>query len=150
SPEMAVLEWLFSVPNEQLFSDGVVDTFGGLTNLRPRRLQVLLQACTSIRTKRAFLLLARFFKHGWYSRLDIPAIDLGQGKRQLVKGGVLDKEYQVTVPMRFANADWQSLQRTSATVDADPARSPVEVEEHNENVTCKACRSYRATTVCIE
>ena len=102
---MAVLEWLFSVTNEQLFSDGVVDTFGGLTNLRPRRLQVLLQACTSIRTKRVFLLLARFFKHGWYSRLDISVIDLGRGKRQLVKGGALDKEYQITVPVRFAHAD---------------------------------------------
>jgi len=68
-------------------------------------LQVLLQACTSIRTKRVFLLLARFFKHGWYSRLDISVIDLGRGKRQLVKGGVLDKEYQITVPVRFAHAD---------------------------------------------
>ena len=77
SPEMAVLEWLFSVTDEQLFSDGVVDTFGGLTNLRPRRLQVLLQACTSIRTKRVFLLLARFFKHGWDSRLDIPEVAAG-------------------------------------------------------------------------
>lgn len=105
SPEMAVLEWLFSVTDEQLFSDGVVDTFGGLTNLRPRRLQALLQACTSIRTKRAFLLLGRFFKHGWYTRLDIPAIELGRGKRQLIQGGVLDKEYQITVPARFANAD---------------------------------------------
>jgi len=105
SPEMAVLEWLFSVSDELLFSDGIVDTFSGLTSLRPRRLQVLLQACTSIRTKRAFLLLARYFKHGWYSRLDISAIELGRGKRQLVKGGVLDEEYQVTVPTRFANAD---------------------------------------------
>lgn len=105
SPEMAVLEWLFSVSDEQLFSDSIVDTFDGLTNLRPRRLQALLQACTSIRTKRVFLLLARYFKHGWYSRLDISAIELGRGKRQLVKGGVLDKEYQVTVPPRFANAN---------------------------------------------
>lgn len=102
---MAVLEWLFSVSDEQLFSDSIVDTFDGLTNLRPRRLQALLQACTSIRTKRVFLLLARYFKHGWYSRLDISAIELGRGKRQLVKGGVLDKEYQVTVPPRFANAN---------------------------------------------
>src|SRR5690554_5528849 len=86
-------------------SDGLVDTFGGLTNLRPRRLQGLLQACTSVRTKRAFLLLARYFRHGWFSRLDISAIDLGRGKRQLLKGGVLDREYQITVPPRFANAD---------------------------------------------
>lgn len=105
SPEMAVLEWLFSVSDELIFSDGIVDTFGGLTSLRPRRLQRLLQACRSIRTKRAFLLLARYFTHGWYARLDIPAIELGRGKRQLVKGGVLDKEYQITVPPRFANAD---------------------------------------------
>lgn len=104
SPEMAVLEWLYVTPDERLFDDDIVDTFGGLTNLRPRRLQSLLQACTSVRVKRIFLFLARHFKHGWYSRLDVSVLDLGTGKRQLIKGGILDKEYQITVPESFADA----------------------------------------------
>src|SRR5690606_3380468 len=66
-PEMAILEWLHVLPNELLFSDSVVDTFNGLVNLRPKRLQALLQACRSIRLKRVFLLLARCSGHAWYA-----------------------------------------------------------------------------------
>jgi hypothetical protein len=103
SPEMAVLEWLHVLPNESLFGDTVVDTFGGLTTLRPGRLQSLLEACGSVRVKRVFLLLARNTGYAWYAHLDKSRVDLGKGKRQLVKGGILDKEYLITVPERFTH-----------------------------------------------
>lgn len=104
-PEMAVLEWLHVLPNELLFSDTVVDTFSGLVNLRPKRLQALLQACNSVRLKRVFLLLARCSGHAWYAHLDKAQLDLGKGKRQLIKGGKLDKEFLITVPERFTHGD---------------------------------------------
>lgn len=104
-PEMAILEWLHVMPNQLLFSDVVVDTLGGLTNLRPRRLQRLLEVCVSVRVKRVFLLLARYSGHNWYARLDPAVMDLGKGKRQLIQGGKLDKEYQLTVPERFTHGD---------------------------------------------
>ncbi|MFI0472018.1 type IV toxin-antitoxin system AbiEi family antitoxin domain-containing protein [Halomonas sp. HMF6819] len=53
TPERAVLEWIAVTPNELLFSSELVDTFGGLNTLSPRRLQALLEGCRSVRTKRA-------------------------------------------------------------------------------------------------
>ena len=37
-------------------------------------------------------------QHAWLKRLEKSAIDLGKGKRMLVKGGRLDRAYQITVP----------------------------------------------------
>lgn len=101
TPERAILEWVAITPNELLFSSELVDTLTGLNTLRPRRLQALLAGCRSVKTKRAFLVLARHAGHAWYHRLDPEGLDLGKGKRQLCQGGRLDKEYQVTVPEEF-------------------------------------------------
>lgn len=103
TPERAILEWVAVTPNELLFSSELVDTFTGLNTLRPRRLQALLAVCHSVKTKRAFLVLARHAGHAWYHRLETRSLDLGKGKRQLCKGGRLDKEYQVTVPEAFTD-----------------------------------------------
>jgi len=105
TPERAVLEWIAVTPNELLFSSELADTFGGLNTLRPRRLQALLEGCRSVRTKRAFLVLARHAGHAWYGRLEPRRLDLGKGKRQLCQGGKLDREYHVTVPEAFLHAD---------------------------------------------
>lgn len=105
TPERAILEWIAVTPNELLFSSELVDTFGGLNTLRPRRLQALLEGCRSVRTKRAFLVLARHARHAWYGRLEPSRLDLGKGKRQLYKGGKLDNEYHVTVPEAFLHDD---------------------------------------------
>lgn len=105
TPERAILEWIAVTPNELLFSSELVDTFGGLNTLRPRRLQALLEGCHSVRIKRAFLVLARHAGHTWYGRLEPGRLDLGKGKRQLCQGGRLDREYHVTVPQAFLHAD---------------------------------------------
>lgn len=103
TPERAVLELIHQSADEMLFS-GVADVLNGLTTLSPKRLQKLLEACSSIRVKRVFLLLARNAGHAWYGRIDRSSIDLGKGKRQIIRGGRLDKEFFITVPERFANA----------------------------------------------
>ncbi|HUH38418.1 MAG TPA: type IV toxin-antitoxin system AbiEi family antitoxin domain-containing protein [Spongiibacteraceae bacterium] len=103
SPERAVLELIHVSDGEVLFSS-VADLLTGLATLSPRRLQRLLETCRSVRVKRVFLLLARHAGHAWYARLDLTRIDLGSGKRQLVSGGQLDKQFLITVPESFANA----------------------------------------------
>ncbi|MFO7582457.1 type IV toxin-antitoxin system AbiEi family antitoxin domain-containing protein [Guyparkeria sp.] len=103
TPERAVLEWIAVSTNALLFSSDMVDTFSGLNTLRPRRLQALLEGCRSVKTKRAFMVLARHAGHAWYRRLDRTRLDLGKGKRQLWPGGKLDKEYLVTVPQGFTD-----------------------------------------------
>ena len=107
TPERAVLEWIAVTPNALLFSSELGDTFGGLNTLRRRRrrLQALLEGCRSVKTKLAFLVLARHAGHAWYARLEPRRLDFGRGKRQLCHGGKLDWEYNVTVPEAVLHVD---------------------------------------------
>lgn len=97
SPERAMLEFLDELPGRESFhqADMVME---GLANLSPRRLQPLLEGCRSIKVKRLFFFFADRHRHVWLDRLDRDAIDLGRGKRMLVKGGRYDAAYQITVP----------------------------------------------------
>jgi hypothetical protein len=42
--------------------------------------------------------MAEHHNHAWFKRLDQSSIDLGSGKREIVKGGILDKKYKIVVP----------------------------------------------------
>ena len=76
-----------------------VDTlFEGAANLRPLLVQELLEACLQVKAKRLFLWLAKKHNHTWYKNLDQSRIDLGSGKRQIVKKGILDNDFMITVP----------------------------------------------------
>ena len=71
-----------------------------LTTLRPHLVQQLLENCTSVKVKRLFLWSAEQAGHPWLDRVDLAHVDLGSGKRQLVKGGRLDSKYGLTVPQQ--------------------------------------------------
>jgi len=97
TPERAILELLDELPKHESFHQA--DMFmQGLSNLSPRRLQKLLADCRSVKVKRLFFYFADRHHHAWLTRLDKDAINLGEGKRMLVKGGRLDKNYLITVP----------------------------------------------------
>ena len=70
----------------------------GLRTLSPRRLNLLLQDCRSIKVKRLFFWFADRHNPPWLSQIDKKAVDFGSGKRMLVKGGRLDPAYHITVP----------------------------------------------------
>jgi len=97
SKERAVLELLDELPERETFhqADALME---GMSDLSPRRLQALLEACTSVKVKRLFLFFTDRHRHAWRPRLDISRIDLGAGKRVLAKGGKLDPHYNITVP----------------------------------------------------
>ena len=97
SPERAVLELLDELPNHETFHQADM-LMEGMANFSPRRLQKLLEDCRSVKVKRLFLFFADRHPHAWVKRLDKDAIALGTGKRMLVKGGKLNKAYQITVP----------------------------------------------------
>jgi len=92
-----VLELLDGLPEHESFeqADKLVE---GLANLSPQRVQKLLAACRSVKVKRLFLFFADRHHHAWAKRVRKENIDLGNGKRMLVKGGKLDPTYQITVP----------------------------------------------------
>jgi hypothetical protein len=96
-PERALLELLDELPTRETFSqvDALVE---GLGNLRPNLLTRLLERCRSVKVKRLFFFFADRHQHAWLARVDRKAVDLGKGKRLLVRGGVLDPTYQITVP----------------------------------------------------
>lgn len=97
TPERAILELLDELPKRESFHQ-VDMLMQGLSNLSPRRLQKLLAECHSVKVKRLFFYFADRHSHAWLKRLDREAVDLGEGKRMLVRGGKLDKTYQITVP----------------------------------------------------
>jgi hypothetical protein len=97
SKERAVLELLDELPERESFHQ-VDALMGGMSDLSPRRLQILLEVCSSVKVKRLFLFFAERHRHAWRSRLDESRINLGAGKRVLVKGGKLDPRYNITVP----------------------------------------------------
>lgn len=97
TPERAFLELLDELPDRQSFhnADMIAE---GLRTLSPRRLNLLLQDCRSIKVKRLFFWFADRHSPSWLSQVDRKSVDLGSGKRMLVKGGRLDPTYQITVP----------------------------------------------------
>lgn len=97
APERALLELLDELPSRETFHQ-VDQLYEGLATLSPRRLQELLADCRSVKVKRLFFYFADRHRHAWLNRLDKDAIDLGTGKRMLVKGDKLDPTYQITVP----------------------------------------------------
>jgi hypothetical protein len=97
TPERALLETLDELPARESFHQ-VDKLMEGLANLSPRRLQKLLRDCKSVKVKRLFFFFADRHQHAWLKRLDKSAVDLGKGKRMLVKGGKFDSVYQITVP----------------------------------------------------
>ncbi len=97
SPERAVLELLDELPGRETFhqADMLMES---LVNLGPERMGRLLRDCRSVKVKRLFLWFAERHGHAWFKRLDLGGIDLGSGKRMLVRGGRLDTRYGITVP----------------------------------------------------
>jgi len=97
SPERAILELLDELPERETFHQADM-LFEGLKSLSPRKLQPLLEACRSVKVKRLFLWFAERHQPPWLNSLERGDIDLGKGKRMLVKGGKLDPKFQITVP----------------------------------------------------
>lgn len=96
-PERAYLELLDELPNRESFHQADM-LMQGAVNFSPRGLQKLLADCSSIKVKRLFFFFADRHNHAWLKRLDKDAINLGAGKRLLVRGGRLDPVYLITVP----------------------------------------------------
>jgi hypothetical protein len=97
SPERAVLEYVYDIPKHESL-DQAHYIMEGLATLRPALLQELLQRCRSIKVKRLFLHLAQTYNHSWFTYLDESSVELGSGKREIIKGGKLDKKYRIVVP----------------------------------------------------
>lgn len=101
-PEKAILEVLMDLPESVSF-EHADELMQGLVNLSPKKLDTLLKACKSVKTKRLFFWLAKRQAYPWFSKLNVEDYDLGSGKRVVAKDGKLDTEYLITVPSNMAS-----------------------------------------------
>jgi len=92
----AMMECLYLVPKHQSLME-CHEIMEGLNNLRPTQVQQLLEQCKSVKVKRLFLYLAERSGHEWVNHLELEKIDLGSGKRTIIKGGVYNAKYQITM-----------------------------------------------------
>jgi hypothetical protein len=96
APERAIMEVMYNISRDASFEEAAL-LMEGLTTLRPRMLQVLLEQCRSVKVKRLFMYLAEECNHAWVKKLDVSKVDLGKGKRMIVKGGRFNSKYNITV-----------------------------------------------------
>ncbi len=108
TPELAMLELLAGVREAADFS--VADKFfEAAVNFRPDLLRALLRACTQVKAKRLFLWFSDRHGHAWRQAFETDDVDLGRGKRMLVRGGAYDATYQITVPRDMTGGSEQPL-----------------------------------------
>jgi len=88
TPELALLELLAEIHSEPEFH--LADQAFGLIDME--RLKALLSVFPHFKARRLCLWFAK--RHN----LDLPPLDLGRGKIAIVKNGVFDKAFSITVP----------------------------------------------------
>ena len=101
APERAILECLYLAPTKLDLIE-CYHLVEGLSNLRPKLMQELLEKCSSVKVKRLFLLMASKAQHQWLAFIDLNKIDLGKGDRSIIKGGVYNAHFHISVPKELA------------------------------------------------
>ena len=101
SAERAIFECLYLTP-QKLDIMEVYQIMSGLVNLRPGLLQKLLEGCSSVKVKRLFLYMAKKANHQWFQFFDLSSVNLGQGDRSIVRDGLYDSEFRITISKELA------------------------------------------------
>lgn len=100
SLELAAMELLYLVPTQQTFEEAM-QLIEGLTTLRPKLVQALLEQCNSVKVKRLFLYMSEKNNHAWLKSINLSSVNLGSGKRVITKNGAFNNKYNITVPKEY-------------------------------------------------
>lgn len=101
SPERAILECL-NLPDASSFLLDIYYIMEGLTTLRPKLVQTLLEACTSQKVKRLFLYMAEKAGHSWYKALKLENVNLGTSRFMITPIGKYINKYNMTISKELA------------------------------------------------
>lgn len=102
SAERAALELLHLAPKEfDLLEAGMI--LEGMTSIRPKLMQSLLEQCASVKVRRLFLYLAERAGLPVMRHLDLDRIHLGAGDRSLVPQGRYVAKYQLLLPKELVD-----------------------------------------------
>jgi len=107
-PARALMECLYLAPKKQDLLE-CYELMEGLNNLRPRLVQKLLEQCQSVKVKRLFMYMAEKAGHDWVQYMDLKNVDMGSGKRSVVKNGTYVSKYQITVPKKLEERSESTL-----------------------------------------
>ena len=101
SPERAMLECL-NLPDASSSLLDIYYIMEGLTTLRPKMVQTLLEACTSQKVKRLFLYMAEKAGHSWYKALKLENVNLGTSRFMITSTGKYINKYNMTISKELA------------------------------------------------
>ena len=101
SPERAILECL-NFPDASSSLLDIYYIMEGLTTLRPKMVQTLLEACTSQKVKRLFLYMAEKAGHAWFKALKLESINLGTSRFMITSTGKYINKYNMTISKELA------------------------------------------------
>ncbi len=104
APERAILECLYLAPKRFDLLE-CYQILESLRTLRPVIMQELLEKCNSIRVKRLFLYMASKANLPVLNHIELIKVNMGSGDRAIVKNGVYNPEFKISVPMELANYD---------------------------------------------
>lgn len=96
-PERAILESLYLAPTRFDLLE-CYQLLESLQTLRPKIMQTLLEKCTSIRVKRLFLYMAHKANLPVMNHIELSKVNLGTGDRAIVKKGVYNSEFKISIP----------------------------------------------------
>lgn len=100
--ERAALELLHLAPKEFDLVEAAM-IIEGMTSIRPKLMQNLLEQCTSFKVRRLFLYLAERANLPVVRHLDPSRIDLGTGDRSLVPNGRYAGKYRLLLPAELVD-----------------------------------------------
>lgn len=101
TPVRAYLECLNLAPDRFDLTEAW-EIMQGLNTLQPDMVRQMLMECRSVKVKRLFLYFAEKAGHGWFNKLDPGEFNLGKGKRNLVRNGIYNARYLITLPKNLA------------------------------------------------
>ena len=97
SMERAIMECLYISPKKFEILE-CYQILEGLRLLRPNVSQEVLENCRSIKVKRLFLYMAEKAQLPVLKKLKLDSIPLGSGDRSIVKNGVYNSKYKISIP----------------------------------------------------
>lgn len=96
SRELAIFEVIDQSSFEQDF-ETVENLLSGLRSMRSSLVQQILENCDSVKVKRIFLYLSEKLEMPYFKKLKLDHVDLGSGKREIIRGGKWNAKYRITV-----------------------------------------------------
>ena len=100
--ELALLEQLIEAKTEADIV-AIDRQLEGMANLSPKRLNLVLGICPNVKAKRLFGWISERHNHAWVKHIKWAKVDLGKGKRAIIKGGRYNSLWQITVPREMEN-----------------------------------------------